>query len=203
MPQQWKVHTPTQETVTPLAVNQDDYMRAVTGGDTTAYQECKALFPCGTPFDTQIGARAMQGDLNAGRSLPKETGYAGQKVVILNPTNNIIGPCGEVTYDLLKKLGMNVDLQETDWGTVLQRRNSRKPVDVGGWSIIHTVWPSDAIYTPVTSAILRGQGDKGWFAGEKIEQAAMTKKITRPMIERNTPTNPNIARPTCRMLRTA
>jgi hypothetical protein len=75
-------------------------------------------------------------------------------------------------------------------------------VDVGGRSTIHTVWPSDAIYTPVTSAILCGQGDKGWFAGEKIEQAAMTKKITRPMIERNTPTNPNIARPTCRMLRT-
>ena len=155
------------------AVNQDDYMRAVTGGDTTAYQECKALFPCGTPFGTQIGAPAMQGDLNAGRSLLKETGYAGQKVVILNPTNNIIGPCGDVTYDLLKKLGMNVDLQETDWGTVLQRRNSRKPVDVGGWSIIHTVWPSDAIDAPVTSAILRGQGDKGWFswfASEKIEQ---------------------------------
>jgi hypothetical protein len=32
--------------------------------------------------------------------------------------------------------------------------------------------------------------------------AAMTEKITRPMIERNTPTNPNIACPTCRMLRT-
>ena len=56
----------------------------------------------------------MQGDLNAGRSLLKEAGYAGQEVVILNPTNNIIGPCGEVTYDLLKELGMNVDLQETD-----------------------------------------------------------------------------------------
>jgi peptide/nickel transport system substrate-binding protein len=35
------------------------------------------------------------------------------------------------------------------------------------------VWASDAIYTPVSSAILRGQGDKGydgWFANEKIEQ---------------------------------
>jgi len=56
---------------------------------------------------------------------------------------------------------------------VLQRRNSRRPMDVGGWSIFHTIWPSDAIYTPVTSAILRGQGDKGWpgwFADEKIEQ---------------------------------
>ena len=96
-----------------------------------------------------------------------------QKAVIVTPTDNVIGPCGEVTYDLLKKLGMNVELQETDWGTVVQRRNSRKPVEAGGWSIIHTVWPSDAIYTPMTSAILRGQGDKGWFgwfADDKIEQ---------------------------------
>jgi peptide/nickel transport system substrate-binding protein len=127
MPQQWKVHTPTQETVTPLAVNQDDYMRAVTGGDTAASRNARRY----SPAARRSAPRSMQGDLNAGRSLPKETGYAGQKVVILNPTNNIIGPCGQVTYDLLKELGMNVDLQETDWGTVLQRRNSRKPVDVG------------------------------------------------------------------------
>ena len=156
-----------------VAVKQDDYMLAVTGGDTTAYQDCKALFPCGTPFGTQKGASVMQGDLDAGRKLLKEAGYAGQKVVIVTPTDNVIGPCGEVTYDLLKKLGMNVELQETDWGTVMQRRNSRKPVDAGGWSIIHTVWPSDGIYTPTTSAILRGQGDKGWFgwfANDKIEQ---------------------------------
>jgi peptide/nickel transport system substrate-binding protein len=156
-----------------VAVKQDDYMLAVTGGDTTAYEDCRALFPCGTPFGTQMGASAMQGDLDAGRKLLKEAGYAGQKAVIVTPTDNVIGPCGEVTYDLLKKLGMNVELQETDWGTVVQRRNSRKPVEAGGWSIIHTVWPSDAIYTPMTSAILRGQGDKGWFgwfANDKIEQ---------------------------------
>jgi peptide/nickel transport system substrate-binding protein len=146
-----------------VAVKQDDYMLAVTGCDSTAYEDCRALFPCGTPFGTQTGAAAMPGDLDAARNLLKEAGYAGQKAVIVTPTDNFIGPCGEVTYDLLKKLGINVELGETDWGTVVQRRNSRKPVDAGGWSIIHTVWPSDAIYTPMTSAILRSQGDKGWF----------------------------------------
>ena len=45
MPQQWKVHTPTQETVTPLAVNQDDYMRAVTGGDTAASRNARRYSP--------------------------------------------------------------------------------------------------------------------------------------------------------------
>ncbi|HXT82236.1 MAG TPA: ABC transporter substrate-binding protein [Acetobacteraceae bacterium] len=157
-----------------MAVNQDDYMRAVTGNDTSAFKDCKALFPCGTPFGTQIGAPLMKGDLEAGKKLLKEAGYAGQKVVIINPTDfPSIGPFGDVTYDLLKKLGMNVELQDSDWGTVVQRRASKKPLSEGGWSIFHTWWPGDSILNPVVSAILRGQGDKGWFgwfSDEKIEQ---------------------------------
>jgi peptide/nickel transport system substrate-binding protein len=156
-----------------VAVNQDDYMRSVTGNDPSAYRTCKALFPCGTPFGTEIGAPDMRGDLAAGQRMLKEAGYAGQKVVIINPTDfPSIGPFGDVTYDLLKKLGMNVDLQDSDWGTVVQRRASKNPVDHGGWSIFHTWWPSDSILNPVVSAILRGQGDHGWFgwfSDQKIE----------------------------------
>ena len=51
-----------------MALNQDDYMRAVTGNDTTAYRTCKALFPCGTPFGTEIGAADMKGDLKPARA---------------------------------------------------------------------------------------------------------------------------------------
>jgi peptide/nickel transport system substrate-binding protein len=166
-----------------MAVNQDDYMRAVTGNDTTAFKECKALFPCGTPFGTQIGAPEMKGDLEAGKRMLKEAGYAGQKVVVINPTDfPSIGPFGDVTADLLKKLGMNVELQDTDWGTVVQRRASKNPPDQGGWSIFHTWWPSDSILNPVVSAILRGQGDKGWFGwfnDPKIEELT-TQFLTAP-----------------------
>jgi peptide/nickel transport system substrate-binding protein len=156
-----------------VAVKQDDYMRAVTGNDPAAYKACRAMFPCGTPFGTEVGSAAMPGDLEAGKRLLSDAGYAGQRVVIINPTDNVAGPFGEVTYDLLRKLGMNVELQDMDWGTVVQRRVSRKPVDAGGWSIFCSVWPCDAIYNPVMSAMLRGQGDKGWFgwfADDKIEQ---------------------------------
>ena len=146
------------------AVNQDDYMRSVTGNDPSAYKECKALFPCGTPFGTQIGAPEMKGDLALGKQMLHDAGYAGQKVVIINPTDfPSIGPFGDVTADLLKKLGMNVELQDIDWGTVVQRRASKNPIDQGGWSIFHTWWPSDSILNPVVSAIIRGQGDRGWF----------------------------------------
>lgn len=158
-----------------VSVNQDDYMRAVTGNDPSAYKICKALFPCGTPFGRQIGTSEMKADVALGRKMLKEAGYAGQKVVIINPTDfPSIAPFGEVTYDLLKnKLGMNADLQEMDWGTVVQRRASKNPIGQGGWSIFHTWWPSDSILNPVLSAIIRGQGASGWFgwfSDAKIEE---------------------------------
>ena len=52
------------------------------------------------------------------------------EVVIINPTDfPDIGPLGQVSADRLKRIGMNVDLAESDWGTVVQRRNNREPVD--------------------------------------------------------------------------
>jgi ABC-type transport system substrate-binding protein len=48
---------------------------------------------------------------------------------------------GEVTADLLKKIGMTVDFVATDWGTVGQRRASKSPPGQGGWGMFHT-WHS-------------------------------------------------------------
>jgi peptide/nickel transport system substrate-binding protein len=58
---------------------------------------------------------------------------------------------------------MNVELVATDWGTVVQRRASRKPPAEGGWSIFHTWYSSASIYTPAINTTLRGQGNNGWF----------------------------------------
>ena len=70
---------------------------------------------------------------------------------------------GQVTADLLKKLGMNAELRESDWGTVIQRRASREPVEKGGWSIFHTTGPAPGWGSPVTTLLARGQGARGWF----------------------------------------
>jgi peptide/nickel transport system substrate-binding protein len=106
----------------------------------------------------------MRGDLDAARRMLAEAGYAGQRVVIINPTDYPqIGGLGQVTADRLHRIGMNVDLQESDWGTVIQRRTSREPVEKGGWSIFHTTGSSPGYATPAVSTLVRGQGQKGWF----------------------------------------
>ncbi len=156
-----------------LGMNQENYMSAVTGNDPSIYRACKALFPCGSPYGEELGTMQMTGDLQAARVALKAAGYAGEKVVILNPADiPTIGPFGHVTFDYLKALGMNVDLQEMDWNTLAQWRTKTEPPDKGGWSIFHNWWLGTSIVNPAISNVVRGLGAKGWagsFTHEKIE----------------------------------
>ena len=156
------------------AVNQEDYMRAAVGDDKELWRICRSLFPCGTVYATEdAGSTLIRGDLALGRKLLAESGYAGERVVIINPTDfPLIGPLGQVTASLLKSMGMNVDLQETDWGTVVQRRASREPIDKGGWNIFHTTGSASGWNNPAVAQPIRGQGARGWFGwwdGPKLE----------------------------------
>ena len=154
-----------------MAVNQEDYMSAVTANDPSIYSTCKALFPCGTAYGQELGADRMKGDLNAARAEIKAAGYGGEKIVILNPGDvATISPFGHVTYDLFRKLGLNVEIQEMDWNTLAQRRTRSDPVDKGGWSVFHNWWLGTSFADPSISVVLRGLGAKGW-AGWYTNQA--------------------------------
>ncbi|WP_216072770.1 hypothetical protein, partial [Acinetobacter baumannii] len=88
------------------------------------------LWGRGTPNYAGEQEDLMPQSIEKAREALKASGYSGQKVVIINPTDfPDIGPLGQVTADVLAKIGMNVDLNESDWGTVIQRRNSREPVE--------------------------------------------------------------------------
>jgi peptide/nickel transport system substrate-binding protein len=150
-----------------MAVDQEDYMSAVYGSDDkTVWRTCFSLFPCNTPYESEDGAALLKGkrDPDAVKRALDAAGYKGERVVILNPTDfPTIGPLGQVTYAALKKVGMNVELAESDWGTVIQRRTSREPVDKGGWSIFHTWGSGTAWANPATASTVRGLGTDGWF----------------------------------------
>ncbi len=156
-----------------LAVNQQDYMQALTGGDPTSYINCRSMFPCGTPHGADTGTKYMPADLTAARAALKAAGYDGAKVVVLSPADvPTIHPMGEVTADLLKRLGMNVEFAAMDWATLVARRANREATDKGGWSIFHTWAPSSIIGSPVEHFAMRGLGAKGWagwFADDRIE----------------------------------
>lgn len=159
------------------AARQDDYMRAITGNDPEIFSECHSVWPCGSPYGIETQPAETRGNppsLDRAKQMLRDAGYNGEKVVIINPSDlPSIGPFGLVTYDLLQKLGMNVELVETDWGSVVQRRSSREPVERGGWSIFHTWWTAPSVTTPATAPGVRGQGAGGWFgwyANPRVEE---------------------------------
>ncbi|MGG5821832.1 ABC transporter substrate-binding protein [Falsiroseomonas sp. HW251] len=149
-----------------LAVDQDEYMRATLGDDRSVWRQCRSLFPCGTPLGTEdlSELNAPPRSLDRARAALAASGYNNEKVVIINPTDfPLIGPHGQITADRLRRIGFNVELAETDWGTVVQRRVRTEPTDRGGWSIFHTFGSSLAYLNPAVSSLVKGPGAVGWF----------------------------------------
>jgi peptide/nickel transport system substrate-binding protein len=144
------------------AVNQVDYMTAMVG-DPSMFRECKAFFPCGTPMSTGTGNGAMIADLDRARAMLRESGYAGEKVTVISPTDlAYLHAIGEVTNDLLRRLGMNVDFIATDWGSVLARRANMEAPERGGWNIFHTTAVGIEFASPAAHLALRGSGRAAW-----------------------------------------
>jgi peptide/nickel transport system substrate-binding protein len=146
-------------------VDQKDYMTGV-AGDPKNWKVCMSFFTCGTPMSSETGAEPMKGkrDIEKAKQLIKESGYKGEKVVVLSATDQpIVHAQSLITTELLRQAGVNVDLHANDWGTLITRRTSREPVDKGGWSIFHTWLVGPDVTTPALNFAARGNGTGGWF----------------------------------------
>jgi len=73
--------------------------------------------------------------------------------------------------ELVKKLGSMPELDSSDWGTLVIRRASKKPVEEGGWSIFGTVGPASRRSTRRLTALAANGGAAwfGWPSDEKLE----------------------------------
>jgi len=147
------------------AVDQAEYMAAL-AGDQKYWHTCYSFDACDGPMASDSGAAALQGprDIAKAKALIKEAGYKGEKIVLLDPTDfAVLHSLALVTADLLRRLEVNVDVQAMDWGTLVNRRASKAPIDQGGWSIFLTTFPGIAILDPAVNAPLRANGAEAWF----------------------------------------
>ncbi|HEX4928851.1 MAG TPA: ABC transporter substrate-binding protein [Burkholderiales bacterium] len=191
-----------------LAVlDQKDYAIAI-AGDPKSGKPCASFFTCGTPLANNAGSQALSGkrDFDKAKALVKEAGYKGEKIVLMDATDQpIVHSQALVTQELLRKIGLNVELAAMDWGTLVTRRSSKEPIEKGGWSVFHTWFVGPDITSPALNSPLRGNGDKAWFGwpnDPKLEQlrdewfAAATpaeqKKLAEEMQKRAFETVPYI-----------
>lgn len=145
-----------------MAVSQQAYLDAVVGNPRYGAL-CRSFYACNTPFGTDQGAASMPGDLDRARRMLQEAGYGGEKVVIISPTDiPATHAMSQVTADLLRRLGMNVEFVATDWSALLARRANRNPPDRGGWNIFHTSWVAVDVAAPAVHLPLRTHGAPAW-----------------------------------------
>ena len=148
-----------------LAVDQREYSSAAFG-DQKWWQECWSFFVCGSPNGTEAGSEGdHRQDLARAKQLLAESGYKGEKIVLI-ATEEIqsIAALGEVTADNLRKIGANVEVAVSDWGTMVARRAKKDPPAQGGWNLFHTTVGGTTMSSPLTNfAINSSCGGDNWF----------------------------------------
>jgi peptide/nickel transport system substrate-binding protein len=148
------------------AIDQQEYVTAWVGEQADLGKYPVGFFTAGSPMANDAGMAAFTSprDLAKARQLVAESGYKNERIVLMAPSDqpSLVAPC-QVTRELLLKLGMNVDYQVMDWGTLVARRAKQDPPEQGGWNIFCTTWGGLAVSNPGSSYPLRGNGTQGWF----------------------------------------
>lgn len=159
-----------------LAMNQKDVLDALVGNP-KYYKVCGAFFICDTPLASEAGAETLvkgSGMAEAKKALA-ESGYDGTPIAIMAPGDVVTLKAQPiVAAQQLREAGFKVDLQATDWQTVVARRAGQKPVKEGGWNMFFTNWVAADVMNPVANVSIGGRGKNGgwfgWAEDAKIEQ---------------------------------
>jgi peptide/nickel transport system substrate-binding protein len=114
------------------AIDQKSFVASATG-DQSDLGRLPAGYSCeGEPMASHIGLEILTKprSLEAAKDLVAKSGYAGEKVVMLSPSDRpVYSQMAQVARDLFLKLGLNVDFQPLDWGRVIARRTNRNAAE--------------------------------------------------------------------------
>ncbi|MGY8668970.1 ABC transporter substrate-binding protein [Bradyrhizobium sp. UFLA05-109] len=153
-------------------INQEAFVRAMSphpkyGGTVTS------IFGHDTLMSNDANAEWHRkgGDTERAKQLFKEAGYAGEKVVILQPTNvPRYDNASQLLAAALRKVGVNAELAPSDWGGIVTRRANRGSVESGGWNIFITSEMDYSLGNPLGTPLLRADGEKAWFGWPKSDE---------------------------------
>ncbi|MEO5882499.1 MAG: ABC transporter substrate-binding protein [Caldimonas sp.] len=157
------------------AVNQDKFMAAMGYPKDLRVTNCATFFICGSPNETSAGAEPWRTpDVAKAKQLLAEGGYKGEKVVLLVPSDiTYLNAEALMAAQTLKSIGMNVDMQTSDWATIGGRRAKKDAPDAGGWNMYVTVAGGFDADSPITNAYLGascGTPLPGWPCNKELDE---------------------------------
>ena len=147
------------------AINQAEFLSAFSE-DKANLRADVGIFCPGTPMATTSGLDAAVGTagVDVARRAIEVAGYRGERVVLLQPTDHPVNSVmAEVGADLFKRLGLHVDGQAMDAGTMFQRRANREGLDRGGWNCFPSAVAGIDVLNPAVSFLARGNGRDAWY----------------------------------------
>ncbi len=153
------------------AIDQKSFMEAVSGAVPELIKTGVGLFAPGTIYATDVGLGTMKGpgDPAKMKQALADAGYKGEKVVVLGAADfPTIAAIAEVGADMMSKMGLNVDYQAMDWGSVVQRRASKEPPAKGGWNVFFTFLGGTGNILPAADIAIRANGPAAWFGWPSI-----------------------------------
>jgi peptide/nickel transport system substrate-binding protein len=168
-----------------LAMNQKSVLDALVGNP-KYYKICGAVFICDTPLATDVGSDSLVNGngMAEAKKLLAESGYDGTPVVVMAPGDVVALKAQPiVAAQLLREAGFKVDVQATDWQTVVARRASQKPPKEGGWNMFFTNWVAADAVNPIANVSISGKGKNGgWFGWpEDARMEAMRDAFARSL----------------------
>ncbi|RUU90417.1 ABC transporter substrate-binding protein [Mesorhizobium sp. M7A.F.Ca.MR.176.00.0.0] len=153
-------------------IDQEAFLHVV-NSDPKYGHTATSIFGNTSPYtnDENTGWYKKGGNPEKAKQLFDEAGYAGEKVVILQPTDWGDGNnTSLLLVDSLRKIGIKAELQSMAFAELASRRTNKGPVENGGWNIFITTYPDFSLGNPISTAPLLANGDKAWFGWPKNDE---------------------------------
>ncbi|MER8760245.1 ABC transporter substrate-binding protein [Mesorhizobium sp. M0976] len=153
-------------------IDQEAFMR-VMAPDPKYSSAITSIFGSTPPYsnDENTGWYKKGGNPEKAKQLFQEAGYAGEKIVILDPTDWHEGDnASQLLASTLQKIGVNAELAAMDWGALSVRRANKGPVEDGGWNIFITTENDYGLSNPLTDPMLPANGDQAWYGWPKNDE---------------------------------
>jgi peptide/nickel transport system substrate-binding protein len=157
------------------AISQEKFMAAMGYPLDMRMSYCASFFVCGTANETAAGADPFRKpDLAKAKQLLAESGYKGEKVVVLVPTDvTYTNAEALMTVQAMRSIGINVEAQNMDWASLGARRAKKEAPDAGGWNVYTTVAGQFDVDSPITNAYLSaacGTALPGWPCDKQLDE---------------------------------
>lgn len=148
------------------ALDQRVFIDSVIGDQSELGATPTGFFTPSLPIASRAGTDIFDGsrDLAFARKMIEESGYNNEPLLLMAPSDRpVLGQVTQVAREMFQTMGLKVDHQVMDWGSVVTRRANKSAPGQGGWGAFITVASAQTDSGPGTAPPMRGNGTKGWF----------------------------------------